>query len=218
MVLSSQITKIEKQQKNKNRYSIFLNGDYTFSVSADVFTKRVLKIGLSLSDKEIEELQLEDEKVRSKIQAYKILARRNHSEKELEDKLKRKGFSQSTIKFTLTELKQKHFLDDEVFAELFARNRIIHRPVGKRQLAFELKHKGISESLTDQTIEKIYSEFNEQKLADTLANKKMKSLKNHPSQKIKKKLGDFLVRRGFSWETVQHVFDDLNFDDNVIED
>jgi regulatory protein len=216
--LASQITKIEKQQKNKNRYSIFLNGEYSFSVISDVFTRRKLRIGQSLSEKEIEVLRIEDEKVRSKIQAYKILARRNNSEKELEDKLKRKGFSQSTIKFTLTDLKQKHLLDDEVFAELFARNRIILHPVGKRQLAFELKHKGISESLIDQTIEKIFSEFNEQKLADSLANKKMKTLKNQPPQKIKKKLGDFLVRRGFNWEIVQNIFDEQNFNDNVLED
>lgn len=202
------ITKIERQQKRKNRYSIFVDGEYSFSVDAEILLQHNLTAGQAVSEKQIEELLEEDELKRVKIQAFRYLANRDHSEKELADKLKKKAFSEPVIRDVITDLKQKHFLNDSAFAEIFARNRLIQKPVGRRQLRFDLLKKGISETILDETLTAVYEEFNESELARRLAEKKMKLLQNQEYQKAKKKVADFLLRRGFDWEIVRQILEE----------
>ena len=197
------ITKIEQQKKRKNRYSIFVDGKYSFSVDAEILLQHNLSAGQSVSEKQIEELIEEDELKRGKIQAFRYLANRDHSEKELADKLKKKAFAEPVIRNVITDLKEKHFLNDTAFAEIFARNRLIQKPVGHRQLRFDLVKKGISETILDETLTAVYEEFNESELARQLAEKKMKLLQNQKPQKAKKPLTKsckrgilLLVRKG----------------------
>ena len=202
------ITKIERQQKRKNCYSIFVDGEYSFSVDAEILLQHNLTAGQTVSEKQIEELLEEDELKKVKIQAFRYLANRDHSEKELADKLKKKSFSEPVIRNVITDLKQKHFLNDTAFAEIFARNRLIQKPVGRRQLRFDLLKKGISEAILDEKMTAVYEELNESELARWLDEKKMKLLHNHEPEKAKKKLADFLLRRSFDWEIVRQILEE----------
>jgi regulatory protein len=206
---SGKITQIEKQKKNPSRYSIFLDGKYAFGLDAEILAKYSLITGQIITAKEASDLCNEDERRRGKISALRILARRDHSEKELRNKLSQKGFSENAVQWILSGLREQRFLDDQIFAENFAKNRLIEHPSGKRHLAYELKKKGISESLIAVTIEKIYTEFDEMDLARQLAFKKAKSVENQPYLKKKKKIGDFLISRGFEWEIVNDVVNDV---------
>jgi len=212
--VTGKITQIEKQKKYRNRFSIYIEGKFTLGLDAEILAHRNLLVGQILTPKEISDLQNEDERKRGKISALRILARRDQSEKELQKKLVEKGFSKKAVQWVLSDLKNNRFLNDQTFAEHYAKNRLIQHPAGKRQLAYELKRKGIPESLSEETIEKVYSEFDEEKLAQKLALKKIKTLGNQPVLKQKKKVSDFLIRRGFDWEIVREILNDL-IDDKV---
>ena len=206
---NGKITQIEKQKKNSSRYSIFIEGKYAFGLDAELLAKYNLIVGQFISAKEAFDLHSEDERRKGKIAALRILSRRDHSEKELQNKLIQKGYSENTVHWVLSDLRGKQFLNDQTFAEHFAKNRLIEHPSGKRQIAYELKKKGIADWLIEQTIEKTYSEFNEIDLARQLALKKAKSLENQPVLKKKKKIGDFLLRRAFEWETVKEILNEV---------
>jgi regulatory protein len=98
-------------------------------------------------------------------------------------------------------------IDDREFAYWWVEQRITFRPKGKKALFFELRQKGVDKEM----IEEILSErLDEIVLARKLAQKKWLSLKNLPPKVGQQKLVGFLSRRGFSWQTVKKVVDEID--------
>ena len=86
------ITSIQPQVKNPNRFSVFVDGKYTFSLSADGLLSAGLKNGQELSQAELTDLkkQSEDDKAYTLTLAYVV--RRMRSEGELLDYFRRKSY------------------------------------------------------------------------------------------------------------------------------
>ena len=78
------------------------------------------------------------------------------------------------------------------------------RPFGKRRLALELRQKGIEREIIERELGKLGDE-KLSGLAEGLAEKKVKTLKNFPYFEAREKLIAFLSRRGFSWEIIKEV-------------
>lgn len=206
------ITKIERQENNRQRLSIYLDGEFAFGLNDEIVLKHNINVNQTLQEDQIEDLLSEDEKKRVKQKAFSYLARRDHSEKELSDKLRRKGFREPIIIGLIEDLKQSQLINDGTFSRQFARNKIIQKSIGRRELAFSLKQKGISKDILEATLEEVYSEYDEKELALRLANQKLKTIKNIEPIKVKKRISDFLFRRGFNWEIVEQVFEEISWD------
>jgi len=67
-----------------------------------------------------------------------------------------------------------------------------------------LKKKGIKSELIDETLKEVYSEFDKKELALKLIEKKKFDISSN-DPKIKKKIADLLLRRGFDWGIVGEV-------------
>lgn len=141
---------------------------------------------------------------------YRYLGIRNRSEKEIRDYLLRKKAEPEVIEAIVKRLKNQKFLDDEVFARGWIISRARSRPKGKSALKFELQQKGIAKDI----IEKVLSEVNEDipdelTQAKNLIGRQIEKIKDVPRQEIYNKVGSFLARRGFSWETIKKAIDDV---------
>ncbi|HHM23847.1 MAG TPA: hypothetical protein ENJ23_02270, partial [Bacteroidetes bacterium] len=95
------ITGIERQKRNRDRFSVYLDGEFAFGLDGELLFDYGLQEGQELSEQQILELQREDERKRIKIQAFRYLANRDHSERELTTKLRKKGFSSEAIEWVL---------------------------------------------------------------------------------------------------------------------
>ncbi|MDZ7406016.1 MAG: recombination regulator RecX [candidate division KSB1 bacterium] len=135
--------------------------------------------------------------------AYRLLAVRARSEKELREALKRAGFAQEMIDSVIADCKQQGFVDDAGFARQFVQNRLRNRPAGRARLAVELRQKGIEASTIASVLDEVLKPANQIELAEQLAQKQRKRLANLPPPKARQRLADFLRRRGFDWETIQ---------------
>lgn len=197
------ITKIETQKKNRTRLSIYLNDEFAFGLNAGVVAKFNLRKGATLSKDKIENILFEEEKKRIKEGAYRILAGRAHSEKELKDKLLQKGFDESLSARVVADLKEAKYIDDQAFALAFARSRILNKPMGEKLLRRELWQKGLKEELIDKAIAAAYSKETQEELAVKLVEKRKSHYQNLEESKRKKRLYDFLLRRGFDWEVAK---------------
>ena len=82
-------------------------------------------------------------------------------------------------------------------------NRERFRPRGRQALRYELRQKGI----TDEIIDTVLTDLNEDELAWTAVENKLYRWKNLPEQDLKKKIVGFLSRRGFNYETANKAFD-----------
>jgi regulatory protein len=143
--------------------------------------------------------------------AYRLLAIRARSEKELREALKRAEFAEDVIAAAIAECKQQRFIDDANFARQFIQNRLRNRPMGRTRLAVELRQKGIDAATIAAALDEALTAEEQVELANELAEKQRQRLANLPPPKARQRLADFLRRRGFDWETIQgtRLWDDM---------
>ena len=209
------ITQIVVQKKRKDRCSIFLDGEFEIGLHQDVVVKFGLKKGDVLSDEQLNEIILAEERKKAFERAIRILSYRDRSEKEMRDKLSEAKYDDAIIEFVIAELKRLNLINDKNFAQLFARTKMANKPMGKFLLKRELLQKGLSEEIIEGVIEKIYQEKDEYQIAFEIAARRKRQYKNIDEKKAKKKISDLLARRGFSWDVISHVLEhwqDLDYE------
>lgn len=130
------------------------------------------------------------------------LAMREHSRLELFNKLKVKDFSEGVdLDKLLDELSEKNYLNEERFAECFVRSRI-NRGQGRLKITNELKRKGITQALVQQSMNK--NEIDWYELATVQMKKKYGSSKPE-DYKEKTKRMRFLSSRGFDAYIIRDI-------------
>lgn len=134
----------------------------------------------------------------------KLLSIRKRTKAQLTQRLIDKGFPEASVQKAITRLVSEKLLDDREYAQRFIQEKQSIRPLGRRRMAYELKAKGID----DRVIESVQSEFGETVESDSahsLAQLKATALGKIPLVQKKKKIYDFLTRRGFSFELAREV-------------
>lgn len=192
------ITEISAQKRNRRRVNISLDGSYAFSL--DRMTAAWLQVGRELSDGEIEQLQMHDEVEVGFNQALNLLSHRNRSVAEMTRYLEGKGYAPGTLIAVLARLEEEGLLNDDRFAREWIENRNAFRPRSQSQLKAELRFKGLAESSIDSALEE--SGVNDATLAMAAARKQAHRYLSSDYEIFRKRLGNALLRRGFSYATV----------------
>lgn len=136
----------------------------------------------------------------------RFISLRPRSEKEILEYWHRRGLTPNEVKPLVGRLKELNLVDDEAFASWWIEQRATFRPKGRRALRAELLAKGISQEIIDRLLN---TQVEEKELAFAAAGKKIKSYEKLSLLERKKKVFAFLGRRGFSWETIKEVVDEL---------
>ncbi|WP_067223962.1 regulatory protein RecX [Marinomonas gallaica] len=132
-----------------------------------------------------------------------LLGAREHSTKELQQKLFRKGYESEIIDQTLLYLTELNYLSDQRFAEAFSRSRA-SKPLGKQRIMNELRMKGIGDELAKQAIASLEADWFE--LALELKQRKFGDAPERDF-KAKAKQTRYLVYRGFSFDEVKYAIE-----------
>ena len=135
-----------------------------------------------------------------------LLKFRLRSEREIYERLKKKKFDQLIIQDTLSFLKDKQFIDDNLFAKAWITSRK-NKPLGFRKIRQELKLKGVSPEIINSQIAEAARNYSESDEILKVAEARFNRLKNIEPDKAKKRVYAYLLRRGFSPEI---VIDTLN--------
>lgn len=143
--------------------------------------------------------------------ALKLLALRPRSVYEIRSRLqfflKRKKLPEKYTDKIINNFKEKNFLNDREFVQWWCRQRNEFRPKGKKALSFELMVKGVDQETIDQELSQI-TRSQELELAGKVLVKKLLIWEKLPKLICKKKISDYLFRRGFSSEIIYLVIDD----------
>jgi regulatory protein len=201
------ITAIEHQQRDPERVSLFLDGAFAFGLPALVAVQEGLRVGDQLTDDQIARLRALDEQAKAVGAALNLLARRPRSEREVRDRLKRKGFPPETIDAAVAKLEGWRYVDDDAFARYWVENREANKPRGRRLLEQELRLKGVDRETIRQTIDE--TELDEASAALQLGRSKLRTYGSLEPAVARRRLGAFLVRRGYGYDVVKPVLDQL---------
>ena len=187
-----------------------------YKLSEDVIKLLDIYVGKELSDQEVEKIISEDKIVRGKEYLLRLLSRRIYSRYEISNKLNSKGYPENTISNLIFWLESNDYINDELFASMWAQFRLQNKPIGRYKLNQELRIKGIKQEIIQKVIDKTYNEIDEITLARNLIEKKIESYKIKNIKINAKKIYNFLLRRGFSGEVSKNIFDELNNENTVI--
>lgn len=148
-------------------------------------------------------------KIRAKNNVYALLRQRPRSEFEIRRRLKLKGYSESVIEGVVEDLRRTGDIDDVKFAHLWVESRMHANPMGDVVLRHELKEKGVEESIIEATLEDKAKNYDEYEVAFSMAKERFARLRKLDRRKALKRLYDFLLRRGFKYDTVRKVTEQL---------
>ncbi len=230
-----EITSIEPQKKKKGRFNIFVDGAFAFGLDAETVVKAGLKVGQEIRKDEIQKLVFENETNKLTEKALKFLSFRPRSARELRTHL-RKKFRISPARFesrsesggdlefgilpdeiissVLDHLKHLGYVDDLEFTKWWVDQRQKHRqPRGRRLIRSELYKKGVAREIIDEALPD--DQEGEVKRALKAAQKKLSSY-DLKSWKSKRKMSQYLARRGFDWGIIKqtlNILQDYNKED-----
>jgi regulatory protein len=191
------ITDIKQQVKRQGRYSLYVDGKYSFSLSEPELMKSGIRIGREYTDVELEELQQKAVLDKANMRALDYLSRRPRSEWEVRDYLKRKEYDSPTIDIIVNKLSDYGYIDDIKFAQAWINNRRLLKPTSLRRLRQELMQKHVDKEVIAAALET--DEGDEKSALQELIDKKQQQTRYQDEQK----LIAYLLRQGFNYGDIK---------------
>jgi regulatory protein len=195
------ITALKTNKRTTQPVKMFLDGKFAISVDAEVAVKEELKIGEEISDDRIKDLKESVGLARSLNTAYRFLSYRPRSEAEMKERLHQRGFEDSKIEIIINKLKEQNLLNDTAFARFWKENRDTFRPRSQRLTRLELKKKGVA----DEIIKEVTDDSNDMDSAYHAALNKARHLPYQDYEVFRRRLGDYLKRRGFGYTVINQT-------------
>jgi len=206
----SVITKISPQKKRQGYYNIFVDGKYALALTELDLAVFGLRVDQVLTPGLLNDLRSAQAKSKSYNFALRYLALRPRSIKEVKDYLTtRKDFSIQDADITITRLIEQNYLNDQDFAAMWVRNRLLLKPKSTSVLRLELIKKGIDKDIINEVLSQLDETAQIASLSD-LITKKVRQTKYQNKQK----LTEYLSRQGYSYSLVKKTLEELGLFEN----
>lgn len=193
-----------KPQKRQGRFNIFIDGKYSFSLDSFSLGKSGIYVGKVFSDAELENFIKEGQLQKNLEKVMNFLSFRPRSRKELQEYLMRRKVDEENRNLVLEKVEKLGLVDDKEFARWWVEQRQTFRPKGARAIVQELRRKGVGREIIEEV--KISSD-KERGNAQRLLEKRWPVWLREGRLMARKRAGDFLARRGFSWEVIERAVD-----------
>lgn len=200
------ITKLERQKHNKERISVFVDGEYAFSLSEDTVFEYGVETGKDINAFPLKEMTEEDEYRSALKKGYTLLSGSAKSEKQLKDKLLQKGFDRLTVEKAVDRIKENGYLDDLGYCEDFLRNTLL----GRRGIEYKLISRGISRETVNSVLGEVDDDFFIEN-AGRLLEKNKKKFEKLTGYARKNKIYTVLRQNGYESDIISNFTDDSDY-------
>jgi regulatory protein len=210
------ITALEPQTHDDERVSVFLDEEFAFGVHRDVVVKHGLTVGDTLSPEARRAVEQAEAYVQAKQRALNYLAHKPRTEEEVRRKLRREDVADPVIEDVVARLYELDYLDDEAYAEDYARNRFASKKYGPVRIRRELVERGIDRHVAETVVSDLFADKDVAAVARTHAEKRWDRLADEDDpRRRKQKLYRYLRRRGFTSDTIYPLLDTLERETRV---
>jgi regulatory protein len=191
------ITGLLKNPRNK-KIRLFLDDKFAFSLEEAVVLQERLEVGMELSEPQVCSLQESNRYQKCLDVALKLLNYRPRSEHEISLRLNQRGFSENEVDAVLSTLKRQGLIDDSNFARFWRDNRQSFNPRSRKLTEMELRQKGVSVEIIKQEVSSIDDAENAYHAA--LKHARNLTMADYPA--FRRRLGEYLRRRGFGYDVI----------------
>jgi len=195
------ITAIRQSGRHQPQARIFIDGKPALKVPAALADAEGLFVGQELEGERLDELSRAAQRVRCRDTAVRLLGVRPRSRDEMRRALAQRGFTTALIAETLSELAEWGQLDDGAFARYWAENRNAFRPRSRLLTGMELRRKGVSEEIIGRAV----GDIDDAESAYRAAGVRAFKITYRDYSDFRRRLGDFLRRRGYSYEIIRET-------------
>lgn len=198
------ITAIKQQVKRAGRYSVFVDGEYSFSLSETALLDSKINSGQELTREQVSEFQLlsADDKIYN--QTLRYIALRPRTKWEIEVYLKRKDAPPTLLESTLNKLSNVGLIDDQKYALAFVSDRRLLRPSSRRKIVNDLRKKHIPSAIIEEVVGS--ESEHEQSALKAIIDRKRQQSKYQDDLKLMQ----YLARQGFNYGDIKDALKDLD--------
>lgn len=193
------ITAIKQQSKRTDRYSVYVDDKYAFSLSESQLASTGIHSGLEIDGSSLDEYKQESDIGKWFDRLLNLFSYRARSEWEVRDYLRRKQVDQAQADELVKRLTKLGYINDETFARMWVENRRLSKLTSRRKLRSELQAKRISGNIIDTVLREDTEQTNEQNtLAELIAKKRARYSDDT-------KLMQYLARQGFNYDDIKQA-------------
>lgn len=198
------VTLLERQKKNQERVNVYLDDEFAFGLN--IMDALQLRKGQELDETQIAELRHKDAIIKAIDVAANLLSYRPRSAQEIRQKLRKKDYDEFVIETAIERMTNLGYLDDMAFARFWIESRNRSKPRGRRALSYELRNKGVADTIIRELLDEMVDETSG---AYEAAQKRIRRMRGKTQFEFKQKVGAFLQRRGFNYEAVNQTLEQI---------
>ena len=199
------ITAIEPRRKAMS--ALYLDGEFVMNLDTRTLIENRFDVGKEIDDEDLHEIINLSNERRAKEKALWLISYRDHSKKELTDKIKRTCDEESAEK-AVERMEELGLVNDEAYAQRYARKLLYSKHMSKNAAVFELSRKGIDKELAQEILEN--TEVDERDQIRQVIDKKYRNLSD---EKIKRRAVAALQRLGYRWDDIRSVLEEYSEED-----
>ncbi len=190
------ITAIKAQVKNADRVSVYVDDNYSFSLTYNQVLEQRIHSGLELSEPRLAQLKKTSDLGKAYERGLMFATLRPRSIKEMYDYARRKKWDPNDAKIIIDKLIAKSYLNDQQFAKLWVENRKLTKSISARRLRLELQQKGIPNDIINEAM---VAYEDQSPLRELVAKKRRLTRFANDEQKLMQ----YLARQGFGFDDIK---------------
>lgn len=190
------VTAVEPRRKSLS--ALYIDGEFAMKLDTMTLMENHIKPGVELTDEQLHSLIQKSNARRAKERALYLITYRDHSKKELTDKIRR-TCSADAAEQAAQKMEELGLVNDEEFARKYA-NELLHKKhMAPRAIQYKLREKGITAETISIILEEL--EYNTYEEIQAVLNKKYYGYSD--DEKIKKRAFAALQRLGWGWSDIK---------------
>lgn len=196
------ITEIKPRRKGLS--SLYIDGEFVANLDSQTLLENRFDVGKEIDDEQLHEVINQSREKRAKDKALWLISYRDHSKKELADKIKR-SFDEASAEKAVERMEELGLVDDESYARRYAQKVMFSKHMSKKGAVYELVRKGIDRELAEEIVDEI--EVDPQEQIMLIIEKKYKNIND---EKIRRRAVSALQRLGYGWEDIKSAINEYN--------
>ena len=192
------ITALEKTKGD--RYTVYVDGEYWYILDLEILLQNHVRKDMEVDEEFLEDLLVQAERRRARERAYYLLGYRDHSAKELYDKLIKNARPEIAAEIVAL-MQEQGYINDEDYAGKLARYYLQSKRWGARKTLFEMTRRGIDRETAQLAIEECGVDYVEQ--IRQIIDRKYAQYLNDGDYKGKQKVIAALTRLGYGYSDIK---------------
>lgn len=208
--------KIKSYKKLKNNtYKItFFDNESSLSLYDDIILKYDLLLKKEITDKELEEIERENNKLACFYVALKYISFKNRSKEEIRKYLKQQKYNEKEIEQAIQSLERQKLINDHEYLKMYIHDQFLLTKNGPKKIEYKLIQLGFKEEEIKEELNTISKDEWKKRLQEVIT-KKIKTYKKESSAKIKEKILYTFLNEGYQKEDIVEILETHELPNNL---